>query len=70
MGTPIFGGILNAGLRSGDFDTAIPSVFLAAVPIAVLALVAGVRLPGRTLRDHVELPEPVPGGARTGSRPD
>ena len=70
VGTPIFGGILNAGLRSGDFDTAIPTVFVAAVPVACLALAAGVRLPGRTLRDHVELPEPAGGGARTGSRPD
>ena len=70
IGTPIFGGILNAGLRSGGFDTAVPAVFLAAVPVAALALLAGVRLPGRTLRDHIEIAEPTPAGARTGSRPD
>lgn len=76
IGTPIFGGILNAGLvgREGraaeDFAAALPPVFVAAVPVAIAALVVAIRLPGRVLRDHLEIPDETTAGARTGSRPD
>lgn len=74
IGTPIFGGILNAGLSGGRgpeaFADALPAVFLAAVPIAAVALAVSLRLPALDLRDHIELPPATTAGARTGSRPD
>ena len=56
IGIPIFGGILNAGLagRARDaaaFADAIPTIFLAAVPVAVLSVVFSFRLPERPLRE-------------------
>ncbi len=63
VGIPIFGGILNAGLsgRPKDpvaFAHAVPLVFLAAVPVAVVSIVIALRLPDRPLREAplVELP--------------
>ena len=56
IGIPIFGGILNAGLagRARDaaaFADAIPMIFMAAVPVAVLSIVFSFRLPERPLRE-------------------
>jgi MFS family permease len=74
VGIPILGGILNSGLTEGRgpeaFAEALPNVFLAAVPIAVVATVMALRLPARALREHVEVREPAPVGARTRSRQD
>ena len=57
MGVPVLGGILNAGLDgradAAAFADALPPVFLATVPIAVLSLVAALRLPERPLRETV-----------------
>lgn len=60
IGIPIFGGVLNAGLagRAQDpsgFAHAVPFVFLAAVPMAALALIAALRLQDRPLRDDLAL---------------
>jgi EmrB/QacA subfamily drug resistance transporter len=56
IGIPIFGGILNAGLadRARDgaaFAHAVPPVFVAAVPVALLSILVATRLPERPLRD-------------------
>lgn len=56
IGIPIFGGILNAGLvgRALDpegFAHAVPMVFLAGVPVAVVSIVVALRLPDRPLRE-------------------
>jgi EmrB/QacA subfamily drug resistance transporter len=60
IGIPIFGGILNAGLAGTDrgaaaFADAVPVVFLAATPVAVVAIVVAWRLQDRPLRDQVAL---------------
>jgi EmrB/QacA subfamily drug resistance transporter len=72
IGTPILGGILNNGLTEGRgpaaFEAALANVFLAAVPIAVIATVVALRLPPRSLREYVEVLAPA--GARTRSRPN
>jgi EmrB/QacA subfamily drug resistance transporter len=55
IGTPIFGSILNARLdgRSSPsaFAHALPWVFLAAVPVALVSIWFAVRLPERPLRE-------------------
>jgi hypothetical protein len=56
IGIPIFGGILNAGLadRARDgaaFAHAVPPVFMAAVPIALVSILVATRLPERPLRE-------------------
>ncbi|MEO6987880.1 MAG: MDR family MFS transporter [Aquihabitans sp.] len=56
VGIPIFGGILNAGLvgRALDpsgFAHAVPLVFLAGVPVAVVSIGLALRLQDRPLRD-------------------
>ena len=60
IGVPIFGGILNAGLDGSGtpaaFADALPPVFLAAVPIAILSLVVALRLPERPLRETTPTP--------------
>ena len=67
MGVPVMGGILNAGLDGREttaaFADALPAVFLVAVPIGLLSLVAALRLPERPLRETTHIagdPEPVP----------
>lgn len=68
IGTPIFGGILNANLPDGnagrtDFADALPLVFRAALPVAALAIVAAIRLQERPLREHAAFdaaPETLP----------
>ncbi len=67
VGIPIFGGILNAGLagrgqNAEAFAHAVPLVFLAGVPIALVSIVLALRLPDRPLR---EAPEPTPEPAAT-----
>lgn len=58
IGTPIFGGILNAQLPSGDvrtpadFADALPVVFRAAVVVGLVAIVVALRLEERPLREH------------------
>jgi EmrB/QacA subfamily drug resistance transporter len=65
-GVPVFGGILNNRLGDGPrtaarFADALPPVFLAAVPVAVLSLVLAFRLKERPLREHnAVLAEAVP----------
>jgi EmrB/QacA subfamily drug resistance transporter len=64
IGVPIFGSILNAGLGDGPrtaarFADALPPVFLAAVPVAVVSLVAAFRLPERPLRSTTHLEDDV-----------
>jgi EmrB/QacA subfamily drug resistance transporter len=69
IGIPIFGGILNAGLASGPrtasaFADVLPTVFLAAVPVAVASVIIAWRLQDRPLREEVPLLGAVaPGGA-------
>jgi hypothetical protein len=69
IGIPIFGGILNAGLASGPrtasaFADVLPTVFLAAVPVALVSVVIASRLQDRPLREEVPLLGAVaPGGA-------
>jgi EmrB/QacA subfamily drug resistance transporter len=66
VGIPIFGGILNAGLEGGPRDAAafadaLPVVFLAAVPVAVVSIAVAWRLQDRPLREAVALaPAPPP----------
>jgi EmrB/QacA subfamily drug resistance transporter len=60
IGIPIFGGILNAGLAGRARDAAafadtLPTIFLAAVPVAVVSVVVATRLPGRPLREEANL---------------
>jgi len=58
VGTPIFGAVLNAGLpdhgprTAAVFADALQPVFLAAVPIGVLSILAALRLRDRPLREH------------------
>jgi EmrB/QacA subfamily drug resistance transporter len=57
IGIPIFGGILNAGLVGrvhgpATFADVVPTIFLAAVPVAVAAIVFAARLPERPLREN------------------
>jgi EmrB/QacA subfamily drug resistance transporter len=59
IGIPIFGGILNAGLagRARDgaaFAHAVPPVFAAAIPVALVSILVATRLPERPLREHAE----------------
>jgi MFS family permease len=69
IGIPIFGGILNAGLASrprtaSAFADVLPTVFLAAVPVALASVVIAWRLQDRPLREEVPLLGAVaPGGA-------
>jgi EmrB/QacA subfamily drug resistance transporter len=55
IGTPIFGSILSARLdgstSAAAFADALPAVFLAAVPVAVLSVLVALRLPERPLRE-------------------
>ena len=56
IGIPSFGGILNAGLadRARDgaaFAHAVPPVFMAAVPVALVSILVATRLPERPLRE-------------------
>jgi MFS family permease len=56
IGIPIFGGILNAGLagrvhEAATFADVVPTIFLAAVPVAIAAIVFAARLPERPLRE-------------------
>lgn len=65
VGIPIFGGILNAGLVGtgrgpAAFAEAVPTVFLAAVPVAVLSIVVAWRLQDRPLREQVALTPAAP----------
>ncbi|HEX7131674.1 MAG TPA: MDR family MFS transporter [Iamia sp.] len=65
VGIPIFGGILNAQLAGGPRDAAafadaVPVVFLAAVPVAVISIVVAWRLQDRPLRDEVALAPVAP----------
>ena len=62
IGVPIFGGILNAGLPDGrhtaaDFAHALPPVFIAALPVTLVSIVAASRLPERPLRDTTHITE-------------
>ena len=62
IGVPIFGGILNAGLPAGrhtaaDFTHALPPVFVAALPVTLLSILAATRLPERPLRDTTHITE-------------
>jgi EmrB/QacA subfamily drug resistance transporter len=71
IGIPIFGGILNAGLAGGPrtpaaFADALPNVFLAAVPVAVVSVVIAWRLQDRPLREEVPLLGAVAPGAADG----
>jgi EmrB/QacA subfamily drug resistance transporter len=65
IGTPILGGILNAGLGAStpgvdDFARALPTVFAAAIPLGVISVLLALRLEERPLREHTELvPEPA-----------
>ncbi|CAN5691220.1 hypothetical protein BH10ACT1_BH10ACT1_02400 [soil metagenome] len=64
VGIPIFGGILNAGLadRAKDaaaFADAVPLIFLAAVPVALISIVIAVRLPDRPLREGAADTDPA-----------
>jgi MFS family permease len=70
IGTPLFGSILNARLPHAGprtpaaFAHAIPAVFLAAVPVALVSIVVAWRLPERPLRDDARFspaPSPEPG---------
>ena len=60
IGTPIFGGILNAGLsgrprNAAAFADAIPTVFLAGVPVAAISVLIAWRLQDRPLREDIAL---------------
>ncbi len=64
VGIPIFGGILNAGLAGGPrtpaaFADVLPHVFLAAVPVAVVAVAVSWRLQDRPLRTEVAFAAPA-----------
>jgi MFS family permease len=59
IGIPIFGGILNAGLAgrardSAAFAHAVPRVFLAGLPVALVSILVATRLPERPLREVAE----------------
>jgi EmrB/QacA subfamily drug resistance transporter len=56
IGTPLFGAVLAAGLpahhaTAAQFADALPWVFATAVPVGLLAILFGVLLPHRPLRD-------------------
>jgi EmrB/QacA subfamily drug resistance transporter len=65
IGTPILGGILNAGLGEGtpdaaDFAGALSTVFLVSVPLGIVSLVLALWFEERPLREHTALaPAPV-----------
>ena len=72
VGIPIFGGILNAGLAGREpnaeaFAHAIPLVFLAGVPVALVSIVLALRLQDRPLRDG-SLDPPTTQLTRTGRK--
>ena len=72
VGIPIFGGILNAGLAGREpnaeaFAHAIPLVFLAGVPVALVSIVLALRLQDRPLRDG-SLDPPTTELTRTGRK--
>ncbi len=56
VGVPIFGGVLNFGLRDGsgvaDFAQAIQHVFLVGVPVGLVSIVLALRLRDKPLRDR------------------
>ncbi len=65
MGIPVFGGILNAGLagmamNAAGFAHAIPLVFMASLPIAVVAIGLAFRLQDRPLREGTTGTDPLP----------
>jgi hypothetical protein len=65
IGTPIFGGVLNAGLAGtardpAAFADALPVVFLAATPVAVSSIVIAWRLQDRPLREALADPSLPP----------
>ncbi len=69
IGTPLFGAVLAAGLpahhaTAAQFADALPWVFAAAVPVGLLAILFGILLPHRALREtgHVTLDAVIPGG--------
>jgi EmrB/QacA subfamily drug resistance transporter len=71
IGTPVFGGILNAGLAGGPrtaeaFADVLPTVFLAAVPVALASVVIAWKLQDRPLREDVPLAGAVVPGAVEG----
>lgn len=56
IGIPIFGGVMNAGLAGQERDAAafadaLPTVFLAALPVALVSIAIAMRLPERPLRE-------------------
>jgi MFS family permease len=58
IGVPIFGGLINGSLGDGPrnpatYADAIGPVFLAAIPVAILALIFAVRTPERALKEHI-----------------
>jgi EmrB/QacA subfamily drug resistance transporter len=64
VGTALFGAVLAAGLPAtgatrGDYADALPMVFLAALPFAVISIVAAVRLEEHPLRDHARFTPPA-----------
>lgn len=67
IGVPIFGGIVNAGMDGvartpANFADALPPVFMAAAPVAVLSILFAVRTPARAIREQMGaavLAEPV-----------
>ncbi len=74
VGVPIFGGILNAGLagRPRDpaaFAHAVPLVFLAAVPVAVVSIAIALRLQDRPLRETADPATVPPEGLLAVARP-
>jgi EmrB/QacA subfamily drug resistance transporter len=56
IATPIFGSILEAGLHgrssASAFASALPWVFVAAIPVGVVSLFVALRLPERPLREE------------------
>ncbi|MGQ0802624.1 MAG: MDR family MFS transporter [Actinomycetota bacterium] len=58
IGPSVFGAVLNAGLAdrvprtAAVFADALPAVFLTAVPVGLLSIVAALRLQERPLREH------------------
>ena len=65
IGTPIFGGILNAGLAGaartpGNVADALQPVFAGAVLVGLASIAISLALPERALREHTHLPGPEP----------
>jgi MFS family permease len=75
IGPPVFGAVLNAGLphdgprNAAAFADALPPVFLAAVPIGILAVWIALRLQERPLREHAHFGPEAVATPWTGSEP-